>query len=214
MKIYDISVTISNRIPTWPGDPAVSIEQVKSLTNGDGANVSYLSMGAHTGTHIDAPYHFLADGTTTDAVSLDRLIGPCRVVELDVDEVISASDLQRADFNNCEKILFKTKNSKLWQDKTEDFVKNFIALDLSAADYLVEKNVKLVGIDYLSIEGFYADENRVHKRLLENNILPLEGINLSGIAPGDYELICLPLKISHTDGAPVRAVLRDLTSDS
>ncbi len=211
MKIYDISVNISNTLPTWPGDPAVKIERDKELDKGDGANVSRISMGVHTGTHIDAPYHFLASGKTVEKIPLENLTGPCRVIEVNAGKSITASDLQQVDMGNSNRILLKTKNSELWREGTKEFFRDFIAPDVSAAEYLIEKKIILVGIDYLSIEGFYAEPgNPVHNKLLASNIILLEGLNLSGVAPGDYELICLPLNISGTDGAPVRAVLRDL----
>ncbi|MFC1670894.1 cyclase family protein [Spirochaetota bacterium] len=211
MAIHDITLTISKDLPIWPGDPAVEIIQKKSIRDGDGCNVSKIVIGAHSGTHVDAPYHFLENGYTIDNVRLEDLIGPCSVIELGVEQSIEKDDLADIDIVENGRILFKTKNSEFWEKGVKDFKKNYIFLGESGADYLADKNISVVGIDYLSIEGFFSDNNNsVHKRLLEKEIIIIEGLNLFGIIPGDYELICLPLNIQGAEGAPARVILRDI----
>lgn len=210
MALHDISVTITNDLPTWPGDPTVNLQRNIAIAKGDPCNVTHIDMGAHTGTHCDAPFHFLDDGETIDHVPLDRFIGRCIVLELDVKKSIEKQDLEKHDFKGHQRVLLKTANSKLWADNHKTFNKEFIAVGLSGAEYLVEKGVDLVGVDYLSVESFYAEfEHPVHKTLLSKEVIVVEGLNLSGIKPGEYELICMPLKLGGADGTPVRAALRD-----
>jgi len=213
VKIHDISVTISNELVTWPGDPKVDIQLPVQIKNGDACNVSRWSIGAHTGTHTDAPFHFIDDGDGLDKLSLDPFIGRCLVCEMDPQESnIESADLEPIDLGDHTRVLFKTRNSEHWRNNDTEFDEDFIALGLSGAEYLVERNIQLVGVDYLSVESFHAEfEHPVHKTLLKNKIAIVEGLNLSAIVPGEYELICLPLKIKHGDGSPVRAVLRELT---
>ncbi|OHD70623.1 MAG: hypothetical protein A2W19_03495 [Spirochaetes bacterium RBG_16_49_21] len=209
MKIYDISLPISTSLPVWPGDPRVELERTSSIASGADTNMTRIMMGAHTGTHIDAPYHFLENGKTVDAVSLEACIGPCLVVELESDALIEKKELDGLDLGGCERILFKTKNSETGAHPGAGFREHYAALGMSAAMYLAEKRMILVGMDYLSIEAFIAPGNPVHRILLSNEIVILEGLNLSTVNPGRYELICLPLKIVGADGAPARAVLRE-----
>ncbi len=211
MKLYDITVPISVDIPVWPGDPPARLERMKSIINGDSCNVTAITMGAHTGTHIDAPYHFLEHGGNMDAIPLDILNGRCRVIETGAEPIIEKKHIDGAGIKEGERILFKTGNSELWKKINAVFREDFIALGLSAAEYLVERGAVLVGIDYLSIEAFNAEEgNPVHKILLRNNIVILEGLDLSAVPAGDYDLLCLPLKISNAEGSPARAVLREI----
>ena len=212
MKIYDISVPISPAMPVYPGDPVVSIEPMKQIVKGDAANVSQLSFGDHTGTHLDPPIHFIPGGKTVDQLDLDTLYGPAVVVDMShVDYAITAKDLERAKLSRrAVRILFRTRNTELWQQP--GFQTNYVGFAWDAAQWFVEHGVKLVGIDYLSVELFDASEPRVHRTLLGAGIIIVEGLDLRNIEPGKYVLACLPLKIKDGDGAPVRAIL--IESDS
>lgn len=208
MQIYDVTVPIRSGMPIYEGDPGVEIQPWSALARGDSANVSFLHFGAHTGTHVDAPAHFMEGARKIEALPLDVLIGPARVVRVpnDLTEIttdfISAANLQQV-----ERVLFHTRNSDFW---SEGFRKDFTHLQPEAAQALVEMGVKLVGTDYLSIEKFHSGHHRTHLALLSNNVVIVEGLNLSDVADGEYELICLPLRIAEGagDGAPARVVLR------
>ncbi len=206
MILYDISVTISPALPRYPGDPPVRLAPMPAPVEGEPFCVTRLSFGSHTGTHIDAPAHLLAGGTTVDEIPLSLLIGNCLVIDLTAHQgEIDAGLLRKLPLRGNSRLLFHTRNSALWD--RPGFVEEFTVLTPEAARCLVELGVQLVGIDYLSVEG--ADtKGRTHRILLENGIVILEGLNLAGIERGEYELICLPLKISGGDGAPCRAVLR------
>ena len=209
MKIYDISVPIYEGMVTWPNDPKVKIRPSKRISKGDSCNLSRLSFGSHTGTHIDPPYHFLEKGKKVDELPLEVLIGRAWVFELDVEKRISVKDIKKLDLKGKERVLFKTANSKLW-DKKKRFYKEFIYITDKAAQFLVDEGVKLVGVDYLSVEGFSIPNAPSHHIFLENKVILLEGTNLSEVEPGEYELICLPIKVKGGDGAPARAVLREI----
>ncbi len=207
MKIYDITIPIHSEMPVWPGDTGVKIERVRKIEAGDNANVSHISLGAHTGTHVDAPYHFIASGVTLDQVPLDRFIGKAEVVEiLNVDR-ISSTDLENTKISSgVEKVLFKTRNSQYWTQAAGEFKEDFVALSPDAAQYLVDRGITLVGIDYLSIAPF--NESRpTHKIFLRAGVVILEGIDLSEVPGGDYTLYCLPLKLDRAEGAPARVIL-------
>ena len=210
MKIYDVTVPIRSAMPVYEGDPGVKIEPWSAFAKGDSANVSMLSFGAHTGTHVDAPAHFIEGARRIDALSLDVLIGTARVIRVpdDVNE-IDPTFINHCALNGVERTLFHTRNSGFW---TEGFRKDFTHLSPEAAQMLVDRGIKLVGTDYLSIEKFHSGHHRTHLTLLSNDVVIVEGLNLSEVAEGDYELICLPLKIAEGagDGAPARAVLRTL----
>ena len=214
MPIYDLSVPISSELPTYPSDPAIKIDDWSSLANGAGANVSALYFGAHTGTHVDAPAHFIEGAKKIELLDLEVLIGEAEVIEvpddrLTIDEAFVAANCP----SEAKRILFKTRNSAFWTRDNTDFRTDFTYLELQAAQWLVERGVKLVGIDYLSIEKFHSLDHAVHRALLAHDVIILEGLNLSEVPAGKYELICLPLRLrSHLgDGAPARAVLRTLT---
>jgi arylformamidase len=213
MRIYDVSVPISARTPIYPGDPGINIQQWSALAKGDSANVSFLHFGAHTGTHVDAPAHFIDGAKKVAELSLAVLIGPARVVEVpgEITE-ISEAFVQEADLNSVTRLLFKTRNSSFWSDSNAAFHKDFTYLAPGAAEILVEKGVRLVGIDYLSVEKFKSGTHETHLSLLSKNVVILEGLNLRDVSAGDYELICLPLLIADGtgDGAPARTVLRTL----
>jgi arylformamidase len=213
MRIYDVSVPISERTPTYPGDPHVEIEQWAAMARGDAANVSMLHIGAHTGTHVDAPAHFIEGAGRVDALPLDVLIGEARVVVMADDvRAIEAKQIASLDLNGATRVLFKTRNSAFWANMAEGFRTDFTYLAPDAARALVELGVRLVGIDYLSVEQFKAEAFETHTSLLSNGLVIVEGLDLREVAAGDYELICLPLKIAggSGDGAPARAVLRAL----
>jgi arylformamidase len=207
MKIYDISIPISATMPTYPGDPPVAIDHILQIAQGDAANVSRLSFGNHTGTHLDPPVHFIPGGKTVDQLDLNVLIGGARVIDLShITHAITARDLERARLpRDTKRLLLKTRNSTLW--RKSKFQKDFVGIAPDAAEWIVAHKIKLVGIDYLSVESFGAREPRTHHILLGAGVIAVEGLNLSGIKPGKYTLICLPLKIKAGDGAPVRAIL-------
>ena len=207
MKIHDISIPMSATMPTYPGDPTVSIEPVLQIAKGDVANVSRLSFGDHTGTHLDPPVHFIPGGKTVDQLDLNMLYGPAQVVDLTrVEKTISADDLERAKLpERAVRILFRTRNSDLWD--RAGFQKDFVAVAWDAAQWIVDHGIKLIGIDYLSVEAFGVSEPKTHRILLGAGIIIVEGLDLKNIAPGGYTLVCLPLKIKDGDGGPLRAVL-------
>jgi arylformamidase len=207
MKIYDVTVAISNDLPVYPGDPAINITRTQSLEKGDVARVSHLSFSTHIGTHIDPPSHFVMDGIPLDRVPLEILIGPARVIDVGNVESIDTSALERADLNGVTRVIFKTRNSRFWRE-SQVFREDFVYLETEAAELLVKRGVQLVGIDYLSIEKFNFDRPTTHWTLLGNNVVIVEGLDLNEVSPGDYELICLPLKIKDGDGGPARVVLR------
>ena len=188
----------------------MQISQVASLAAGDICTVSHLSFGSHTGTHVDPPAHFVAGRATLDQLPLEVLIGKARVVEVGEISAIDVATVDAANLAGVERVLFKTRNSRLWQQDAHKFEKEFVYLETNAAERLVELGVKLVGIDYLSIEKFNFEQPTTHYALLGNDVVIVEGLNLSGIAAGDYELICLPMKIKNGDGGPARVVLREL----
>lgn len=222
MKIHDVSVLVHNEIPTWPGDPKFSMSLASSIAKGGVVNLTRLDMGAHTGTHMDAPCHFYRDGSGIDELPLDVLLGPCRVFDLTgVTGHISAATLEACDLKGSERMnsfgagvtraLFKTRNSLHWSNDDSEFDKEFIALTGDAATQLVHCGVKLVGVDYLSVEAYDGKTHPVHDTLLGAGVVIIEALNLSEVAAGDYELIALPLKLKGADGAPARVVLRSLT---
>jgi arylformamidase len=206
MKIFDVSVPISSRLPTWPGDPKVSLERVSSIARGDAANVSRLDAGVHTGTHVDAPVHFVDGATGIDSIPLETLVGPCLVVEADPPWLeLRPEDLPASAHT---RILFKTRNSARWAARKIDFETEFVAVGLELARRLVAEDKILVGVDYLSVESYHAPfEHPVHHTLLEARIVVIEGLDLSGVEPGEYDLYCLPLKLVASDGAPARTML-------
>ncbi len=212
MPIYDVTVPISTDLPTWPGDPAVEITDWRTLANGDGVNVSGLSFGAHTATHVDAPAHFIEGAPNVESLSLDALIGEAEVIEVPEDYLAVDNEFVLA---HCapevKRILFKTRNSAFWSEAKHEFHTDFTYLDLEAARILAQRSVKLVGIDYLSIEKFGSPKHETHLALLSKGVIIVEGLNLTEVPAGKYELICLPLRLrsNQGDGAPARVVLRN-----
>lgn len=208
MTLYDISLTIAEDLPVWPGDPKIELKKISKIEEGEEANVTHISACVHIGTHVDAPDHFLGNGQTVENLQLDLLVGAAFVVEIHVDGQVSAVDLQSASIpEGTKRLLIKTANSQLWAEGVKEFKSDFIALEADAAAYLVNQGVEVVGVDYLSVAPF-ADPAPTHRILLEAGVLVIEGLNLSGIESGDYTLMCLPLKISGSDGAPARVLLQ------
>jgi arylformamidase len=209
MPIYDISLGVTAGGVVYPGNPPIEIELQQALARGDGANVSSLAFGSHTATHVDAARHFFDDGQTVDRLPLERLIGPCVVLEFD-DRVmaIGKAELLRHDLTGVKRVLCKTRNSRTLQ-RQPDFAKDYTYLSPEGAEYLVGLGVELVGVDYLSVEQFKSGHHRTHRALLEAEVVIVEGLALGEILPGKYQLICLPLKLAGLDGAPARAVLVD-----
>lgn len=206
MSFIDISVPLSPRLPAFPGDPAIQVERAGAAANP--FHLTRLSLGSHAGTHIDAPAHLLGEGATVDAIPLEWLIGPCRVVDLRGRKgAIAAGDLKVLPLAGVRRLLLRTDNSELWQ--RPGFCEDYVGLAPDAANYLTALGIRLVGIDYLSIEP-PGEASAVHRILLGAEVVILEGLNLAGAPAGDYELLCLPLNLTGIDGAPCRAVLRPL----
>ena len=209
MKLYDVTIAVSEIVPTFPGDPKVKIDLCSSIANGDVANVSQICFGVHTATHVDAPNHFL-DGTRKVAeLDLYKLVGDCYVLELS-DDVLAIEPEHLEHLENVERILFKTRNSQFWNEPEKGFREDFTYISPQAAKILVEKNIKLVGIDYLSVEQFGVNSFETHITLLDKEVVIIEGLDLREVSQGNYELMCLPLKIEGGtgDGSPARTVLR------
>jgi arylformamidase len=206
-RYWDISIPLKDGMVSWPGDEAPSIKQVTFMDKGHICNVTKLHMSAHTATHMDAPRHFINDGVGIEQTPVDALIGPARVVEIADAVAIRRAELEALQPKRGERLIFKTRNSREAWGKPE-FDKDFVYIADEGARYLVECGVRTVGVDYLSIGGFYHDTVETHVTILGAGIAVIEGLDLSAVEAGEYELICLPLKIAGADGAPARAVLR------
>jgi arylformamidase len=205
VAIHDITVPIRADMPIYAGDPDVELERASSIADGGHANVSKLSMGVHTGTHVDAPVHFIEGAPGMESVSLDALCGPAVVVDgtsISGDS-IGQSDLEAIDITpGAERVLLKTRNSELWNRK--EFTRDFLRLDGSGARFVVARRIRTIGIDYLSV-----GDHEAHRELLGAGVVPVEGLDLRQIEPGEYTLVCLPLDLVGSDGAPARAILID-----
>jgi arylformamidase len=200
MELFDISVPLREGMVIYPGDPEVRMERVDSIAAGDPANLTRLDFGVHSGTHVDAPAHFIDGGVAADTLPLDLFLGPCEVVDATgVNGEIGPESLS-ALAPGAERILFKTRNSELWA--RDSFVEDFVTLGTQAARELIDRGVRLVGVDYLSV-----GDPDTHRSLLGAGVIAIEGLDLRGVAPGSYRLACLPLRIVGSDGAPARAVL-------
>jgi len=208
MKIFDISLTISPEMPVWPGDPAVALELVESMDEGAHANVSQLSTGVHVGTHVDAPHHFLNNGRTVEQLPLEVLTGPCYVVQLpDGVDAITAEALEGMSLpTDTIRILFGTSNSRFWSRGELEFQEDFVAVTEDGAEWLVEHGFQLVGVDYLSVAP-YGESTPTHQVLLQAGMVVVEGLDLSAVPRGFYDLYCLPLKLLGAEGAPARTIL-------
>lgn len=203
----DASVPLRPGMPHWPGDGPFSIRQDHSLAQGDTANVSHISLGVHTGTHMDAPLHFLHDGQSIDTLPFNAVVGRARVIEIEDTESIKVPELERHDIEAGERILFKTVNSsRAWQ--SDEFYEDFVYISKEAAEFLAQKKILTVGVDYLSVGGFRNDGVETHHALLGAGIWIIEGLNLSAVPSGHYDFVCLPLRLSGAEGSPARAILR------
>lgn len=209
MEIIDITQQVSPKIVKWPDDTgSPSQEFVTHTDEGDPASVSEWKMSSHTGTHMDARMHFIPESWTMEALDLGRSVGPCRVVDLThVEGHVSRADLEAAEVAGRARLLLKTRNSNLRLMQREEFEEGYVAISREAAEYLVEIGVETVGVDYLSVEPFEDKELRTHHTLLGADVLILEGLVLTDVEPGEYLLVCLPLKLAGSDGSPARAIL-------
>jgi arylformamidase len=205
--IYDVTVPITNSMTVWPGDPPVRLSSKSHLSRDKTHTVrlTAIEMGSHTGTHIDAPFHMIDEGTRLEQFPLEILTGKAAVFEISGVRSLGRAELERFEWDGVERVLFKTENSRHWQDG--QFYEEFVYLEPSGAELLVERGVRLVGIDYLSIDKFRSESHPSHFVLLQKNIPILEGLNLSAVPPGEYTLVALPLNLQNADGAPARVIL-------
>lgn len=207
----DISVPIRDGMVHWPGDPPVQVQRTHAIEHGDEANLTQLSMSAHTGTHMDAPLHYLPSADSMDALPFTTIIGRARVIAVETPSPVSRPLLESANIQAGERLLLKTRNSDhLWSER--EFDPRFTALNLEAARWLATLQIRLLGIDYLSVGPYHDEGAEVHRALLGAGIWIVEGLNLMAVEPGWYELICLPLRLAGADGAPARALLRPLSN--
>src|SRR5208283_3144736 len=203
-RYFDISLPIENGMVVWPGEPPVEIGAGSSLQHGDVVNIASLKISSHTGTHIDAPRHILDSGSTVDLIDMNILLGSARVAYFPGAKIVDRRQLEQVNLAGVKRLLLKTDNSRRYRSSV--FETGFTALSIDGAEYLTEIGIRLVGIDYYSIEAFESADFEVHKALLGAGVVILESINLDAVPPGEYKLFCLPLKIKNGDGAPVRAV--------
>jgi len=207
--IYDVSVPIRNGMPVWPSDPPVKLiaQAHASQDQSHTIRVTSIEMGSHTGTHVDAPAHFVDGGKTLSEVPLEVFVGPATVFEIPGVRSITRSHLEKEDWTGIQRVLFKTDNSSHWNDGS--FFEDFVYLEPGAGAFLVSQGIRLVGIDYLSIDRFRSVEHPTHFALLPHDVVLLEGLNLSRIMPGRYHMVALPLNLQNADGAPTRVILID-----
>jgi arylformamidase len=205
-RIYDVTAPLSAELPTYPGDPRFSLEPTHEIAKGQPYNLARLSLGTQTGTHVDAPYHFLADGATVDQLPLEILLGKARVVELHGRDRVDRADLEELDLRDDIRVLFKTRMTG--HMLRPEFQTDHVYLTEDAATYLVQAGIKLVGMDYVSFEKPGSVDYPAHHALLSAGVVIVEGLDLSEIEGGEYDLFCLPLRIPGADGAPARVLLR------
>jgi len=205
----DVSVTVRHGMPHWPDNPPIVFERVMDTGRGDVCNVSHLAMGVHSGTHMDAPVHFIHGAAGLDEMPLTATMGEARVIEIKHPREVTAQELREHRLRAGERVLFRTSNSvRCWQ--SHSFVEGFVGISEQAAVHLAETRVRTVGIDYLSVGRYDSDGATIHKILLEAGIWIIEGLDLSAVTAGRYEMICLPVKLHGSDGAPARAILRPM----
>ncbi len=207
MRIYDCTLTLKQGVVVYPGDPPFTSELVTEDGVGGECRIRRLSMGSHTGTHIDAPAHLLPGGRTLEQFPLQLWLGPVRVVAVASEREVKAEDLGRADPRGCTRLFIKTQNSTLWNDCPHLFVKDHVYLSAEAARYLAGLQLLLVGFDYLSVDRYGDHTLPAHHILLEQGIPIVEGLNLASVRPGDYQLVCAPLCLAHAEAAPARVFL-------
>lgn len=209
MAIYDISLPISTSLAVWPGDPPIEVSQPSHLERGDPSTLTRIAMGAHSGTHVDAPAHFVRGGLEVDRLDLSMLVGPSLVVAALEAEALSADRLAELPIPpGTTRLLLQTRNSDRWGAGAGEFYRDYVAIPADGAQWLVAQGIRLLGIDYLSIAPF-DNPAATHQILLGAGIIVVEGLDLRGIRPGAYQLICLPLKLAGSEGAPARAILID-----
>jgi arylformamidase len=207
MKLIDVTVPLDAHLPIYPGNTPFTVEAVKRIARGDSSNVSTLHMSAHTGTHVDAPRHYFDDGPGADALPLELMLGRARVVEMSsVRSGIGASELAELDLSDDIRVLFKTSNSRLWG--SPEFHQDYVGITASGAEHLIAHGIKLVGVDYLTVEEFKKPGAPAHHALLGGGAIIIEGLNLRDVEAGIYDLLCLPLRVVGADGAPARVLLR------
>ena len=208
--IIDITTPLGSMLPVWPGGIGIHLETVHRSGENYHESISKLSCDVHSGTHIDAPLHFLSEGKDTAQIPLEVLVGEALVVDIQSSSHITAADLENLGIpKDTKRLLLRTKNSSLWDNFGKVFREDYIALTHEAAEWIVNTNIRLIGIDYLSIQPFGDLSQQTHLTLLSADIVILEGLNLSGVQQGIYELICLPLSLEKAEGAPARAILRN-----
>jgi arylformamidase len=206
MKLIDVTVPLDATLPNYPGNTPFSLEPIKRLARGDSSNVSTLHMSAHAGTHVDAPRHFFDQGSGAEALPLEMLVGRARVIEVTSRKGIGPDDLSAVDLSEDVRLLIKTANSRLWG--TAEFHQDYVGVTEAGARHLIDHGIKVLGVDYLSVEEFKKPGAPAHHLLLGGGTIVIEGLNLRDVQPGVYEMICLPLRIVGADGAPARVVLR------
>jgi len=206
LKLIDVSVPLDSRLATYPGNAPVDLEAVKRLARGDSSNVSAVRMSVHAGTHVDAPRHFFDHGGDVETLPLDLLCGRARVIEVSSRTAITVDDLARVNLSEDVRLLIKTHNSRLWGDAA--FHPDYVGVSEAAAKHLVDRGIKVLGVDYLSVEPFKTPGAPTHHILLGAGTIVIEGLNLRDVEPGMYEMYCLPLRLVGSDGAPARVVLR------
>jgi arylformamidase len=206
MKLIDITVPLSPNLPVYPGNTPFSLEPIKRIANGDSSNVSTLHLSAHSGTHVDAPRHFFDSGLSTESLPIEMLMGRARVIEVTSRQGIGSEELSGFDFAEDIRVLIKTANSRLWG--SPEFHRDYVGVTEAGARFLVDHGVKVLGVDYLSVEQFKKPGAPAHHVLLGGGTIVIEGLNLRDVEPGIYEMFCLPLSIVGSDGAPARVLLR------
>jgi len=207
-RYYDVTLPFSADLPAWPSEPAPRITRIKSQDRGDAANVTQIETHVHFGTHLDAPGHFLKNGGMVETLDLDDLIGPAWLADATGADAITADVLEQCAIpGGVERLLCRTDNSALWDDMAHPFFEDFVAISADGAGWLVERGIRLVGVDYLSVESYHTADYATHTTLLGAGVVAVEGLDLRAVPTGLFELACLPMKIAGADGAPARVVL-------
>lgn len=207
MKLYDVTHTLCSDTPVWPGDPSVKVESRSSIENGDACNLTSLVLGSHAGTHLDAPYHVFKNGKKLSEIDAELFIGDCLVIEILDKKEILLSDIDGLIPNGTKRLLIKTNNSK--RNFYGEFYTDYASVDAQAVEYMLSMGVKLLGVDYLSL-GVWGKTLATHETFFtRGGEVIVESLNLSDVPQGEYEMICLPMKLSCEDGAPVRCILKE-----